>query len=368
MVNNKISACLIMKNESRKNELFKDKTNIDVCLSSLSKFVDEIIVVDTGSTDNSVEIAKKYTDKVFTFVEESFNFSNARNFSFSKATYDWILWQDMDDYYTEENINKLKKLKDEVLPNTNVKYFSWNYDYRHVGDTCIYSFVRDRLLKNDGSFKWQYAIHEELIVNGNGCVLEEITTRHTCNSDNGYKYIQMFEKRIQDGIKLKPREKYYFAGELFVLNRIDEAMEILLDFEKDNYYGTYENKRAQDYLAKGYLSKGDYKNALEHFLKCLVFDKPSVEINYNIANCYFNLDRIDEAIFWYNINAEDKYPRNNLSSTNNNCLVNSFLQLCVCYFKKGDIEKAKISNEEALKLEPTNTNAINNFNFFLNLK
>ena len=71
-----ISLCMIVKNEERV---------LERCLQSLQGLMDEIIIVDTGSTDRTKEIAKKYTDKIydFTWIDD---FSAARNFSFSKAT------------------------------------------------------------------------------------------------------------------------------------------------------------------------------------------------------------------------------------------------------------------------------------------
>ena len=260
-----ISACLIMKNEAKQNEFFKDKTNIDVCLSSLSNFCDEIIVVDTGSTDNSIEIAKQYTDKIFQFIENPFDFSNARNESFKKATKEWILWTDMDDYYSDENVEKILKLK-PILDTTDSKYFSWYYDYRHFKGKCSYSFIRDRLLKNDNSFFRRYSIHEELVCNGKSTILEDVTTIHTCNHDNNVKYVEMFRK-IEQHRELYPRELYYYGGELFVLGQIDKCLEVLRKFETTDYPGIYENKRTQDYLAKCYLKKGDCTKAKEHFLR-----------------------------------------------------------------------------------------------------
>ena len=74
---------------------------LDRVLGSVISFADEIIVIDTGSTDNTAEIAKKYTDKVFSF-EWKDDFSAARNFSFSKGTSDYLMWLDADDVVPRE--------------------------------------------------------------------------------------------------------------------------------------------------------------------------------------------------------------------------------------------------------------------------
>jgi Glycosyl transferase family 2. len=76
-----ISLCMIVKNE---------ELTLDRCLTSIKDAVDEIIIVDTGSTDLTKNIGKKYTDKIFDFKWID-DFSAARNFSFSKATMDYIL-------------------------------------------------------------------------------------------------------------------------------------------------------------------------------------------------------------------------------------------------------------------------------------
>ncbi len=86
------SVCIIAKNEEK---------NIERCLSSIQHFDCEIIVVDTGSTDRTKEIAQKYGAKVYDF-EWINDFSAARNFSISKASYDWILVLDCDEW-TEES-------------------------------------------------------------------------------------------------------------------------------------------------------------------------------------------------------------------------------------------------------------------------
>ena len=70
-----ISLCMIVKNEEK---------NLERCLSSYAPLMDEIIVVDTGSTDKTKEIAAKFTDKIYDFTWIN-DFSAARNFSFEKA-------------------------------------------------------------------------------------------------------------------------------------------------------------------------------------------------------------------------------------------------------------------------------------------
>ena len=96
-----ISLCMIVKDEEKV---------LDTCLNSIHDLVDEIIIVDTGSTDKTKEIAQKYTDKIYDFKWVD-DFAKARNYSFSKATKDYIMWLDADDYLPEEEKPKFKKLK-----------------------------------------------------------------------------------------------------------------------------------------------------------------------------------------------------------------------------------------------------------------
>ncbi len=92
---------MIVKNE---------EITLERCLNCGEDFVDEIIIVDTGSTDKTKEIAKKFTDKIYDF-EWLQDFAAARNFSFSKATKEYIFYLDADDIILEEDQKKLKKIK-----------------------------------------------------------------------------------------------------------------------------------------------------------------------------------------------------------------------------------------------------------------
>ncbi len=82
-----ISLCMIVKNE---------QAVLERCLQSVRGAVDEIIIVDTGSTDGTEKIARRYTDKVY-FFPLAAEFSEARNFAFSKATREYCMWMDADD-------------------------------------------------------------------------------------------------------------------------------------------------------------------------------------------------------------------------------------------------------------------------------
>ncbi|NLM74439.1 MAG: glycosyltransferase [Clostridiaceae bacterium] len=96
----KISTCLIVKNEA---------DNIARCLDSVKTISDEIIVVDTGSTDNTVEIARSFGARVY-FYEWDNNFSNAKNFALDKATGDWIIFLDADEYFDSDTPKNLLQM------------------------------------------------------------------------------------------------------------------------------------------------------------------------------------------------------------------------------------------------------------------
>ncbi len=78
--------------------------------------MDEINIIDTGSTDRTKEIVQNYTTRIFDFIWCD-DFAKARNFSFQQATKDYTLWLDADDVLTTEYQQKLLQLKKSLNPN-----------------------------------------------------------------------------------------------------------------------------------------------------------------------------------------------------------------------------------------------------------
>src|SRR3989338_5592832 len=94
-----ISLCMITKNEEK---------YLEQCLNSVKDLVDETIIVDTGSTDKTKEIAKRFNAKVYDF-KWADDFSAARNESLKHATKDWILILDADEVMDKEAVKTIKE-------------------------------------------------------------------------------------------------------------------------------------------------------------------------------------------------------------------------------------------------------------------
>src|SRR5438093_160028 len=96
----KVSLCLIVKNE---------ESNLPACLATAADLVDEIVVVDTGSTDGTKETAARFGARIFDFPWID-HFAAARNESLRHASGEWIFWLDADDRIDEENRARLRTL------------------------------------------------------------------------------------------------------------------------------------------------------------------------------------------------------------------------------------------------------------------
>ena len=130
-----ISLCMIVKDEEQ---------TIAKCLESVKGIVDEIIV-DTGSTDATKEIVKKYDAKIYDF-EWIEDFSAARNFAFSKATKEYILWLDADDIIATEDRKKFLQLKDTLHRSTDAVSMHYYLTFDAEGKPT-HSLRRYRLVK-----------------------------------------------------------------------------------------------------------------------------------------------------------------------------------------------------------------------------
>ena len=145
---NTISLCMIVKNEEK---------FLSNCLKSIENFVNEIIIVDTGSTDKTIEIAKSFNSKLY-YYEWDDNFSNARNFSIEKATMDWILVLDADE--TLSTIDQ-KIISKEINSKINNVAYMLNTINESSTGVDIQSFV-PRLFPNHKNIYFKNPIHEQI--------------------------------------------------------------------------------------------------------------------------------------------------------------------------------------------------------------
>lgn len=150
-----ISLCMIVRNE---------ENGLGRCLESVRDIADEIVIVDTGSTDRTKEIAAEYGAVIYDF-EWIDDFGAARNEAFSKATKEYILWLDADDVIEEADQKLFKELKETL----STAYHSVNMPYNLGVDSegrVTSSLRRNRLVRRDCNFQWIGPVHEYLAAGG----------------------------------------------------------------------------------------------------------------------------------------------------------------------------------------------------------
>lgn len=178
---------------------FNEEAYLEDALFSVA-FADEIIVIDSFSTDKTAEIAKKYTDK---FLERKFdNFSNQKNFALKEATGDWVLFLDADERVT----HSLEREILETLENPqhsgyeiNFPHFYMNRFLYHHSDNVL------RLVKREGAH-FTGTVHEKLHCNGTVGKLEN-------------KMLHFTYKGIRNYINKKESYAWFQAQNLFEQNK-----------------------------------------------------------------------------------------------------------------------------------------------------
>lgn len=230
-----LSACLIVKDEEQL---------IEKCLRSIKKHVNEIIVIDTGSSDNTVELAKKYADKVLHFDWVN-DFSAARNYSIKCAKHDWVVIMDADNEVVRWNEDTVGRFIEKDSPNQvgNIEIIST------FGDSSDKkkNFERENMLFNRKYFQYEGIIHEQVTaLDGNRFDRVDVDIAY---SHYGYE---------EDEIKRK--------------NKAERNITLLkkaLNQKGDDCYLLYQ-------LGKSYDLEKDYKSALEYYEKAI-----AIIDNYN---------------------------------------------------------------------------------------
>lgn len=313
-----LSVCIIAKNEEK---------NIRRCLESLKSYNFEIVVIDTGSTDDTEKIAQQYTDRVFHFQWKN-DFSSARNFAISKSTKTYVMSMDCDECIDYIDVKKLQNLLVERK--------------KQVGRIKI----RNHLTKNgtgQENTEWINRIFSKELFHYEGCIHEQVTAMngeeyetyqapvvilHTGydlpenerkqKAERNIKLLQQELQRLliaflqkQDafvnviddvGLKNDDENNKRCVQRIFSMIEAGNDLAVKLQHEEQLPYILYQ-------LGKGYYMAGDYREACTYFSCALSFDlNPKLEYVIDMVETYgyamLNSDQADNALFFENIYEE----------------------------------------------------------------
>ena len=285
-----ISTCMIVKNEERL---------LARCLDCVKAFSDEIIIVDTGSTDNTKAIASKYTDKIYDFPWIN-DFAAARNFSFSKASCEYIYTADADEVIDKENINAILRLKEVLLPEIDIvqMYYTNQLEY---GTTYNYDKeYRPKLIKRLREFYWQGPLHETLRLEP--VIFDsDIAIIHKPHESHAARDFANLQKLIADKQKLSAKLNVMYAKELFIAGSNEDFLtakpyflSLMNEILKED-----ELKAAQCVLAKCAAIEKDSHLMLNAGLKNMADGNASSEVCVCLGEYYEACKEYEEAVIWY---------------------------------------------------------------------
>ncbi len=349
-----ISLCMIVKNEEK---------HIARCLNSVAELVDEIIIVDTGSTDRTVEIASGYTSDVFSYPWKD-DFADARNHSFSKATMDYCMWMDADDVLEETEKDKFLQLKRSLSPDVDIVMMKYNTSFDEAGKP-LFSYFRERWIRNSQKYRWTGAVHEVIVPDGQIIYSDLAISHRKTGPGDPDRNLRIYQNMIADGKTLDPRQQYYYARELYYHAQYEKAAAVFERFLLSEG-GWVENKiEACSVCASCYLRLGREQAALTTLFRSMSFDLPRAELCCEIGKYFLEHENIRSAVYWYETALT--IPKNECSGgfILPDCYdYIPYLQLCVCYDRWGDRQKAIEYNEKAGACKPYSQAYLYNRQYF----
>ena len=284
------SLCMIVKNEEK---------TLARCLDSLHGLMDEIIIVDTGSTDSTKEIAAKYTDKVYDF-EWVDDFSAARNFAFSKATKDYIYTADADEVLDAENWAKFDILKRNLIDDIEIVQMIYG---NQLDNGTAYNYdaeLRPKLFKRQRTFTWIEPVHEKMRLDPLVYDSDIVITHKPEGLHSGRDY-RIFLKEFNEGRKLSKHLHHMYAMELFISGSDEDflaAEPLFSESATDPDRSLDEVKEAACVVVRAARLRGDADKVLKYSLKDLLTEGSS-EMCCELGKYFYDKGDYDEAAMWF---------------------------------------------------------------------
>ncbi|MFZ3130390.1 MAG: glycosyltransferase [Desulfosporosinus sp.] len=295
----KLSICMMVKNE---------ESNLERCLESLRELMMnlpcELIIVDTGSEDNTVTIAKRYTDKVYHHLWNN-NFSEMRNISISYASGEWLFIIDAD-----EELVASEKL---------ILFFKKSYPRSIAGGALLVKNITSnkaekdivvlnsaRIFRNDGAFRYEGSVHNMPIANGQILEIEAIINHYGYDSTDPELMEQKFIRTstiLKHELEKNP-DNIYYRFQLSVTYMMHKEYEQALE-EIDKAYQVMKNggpgaakKHLYVYcqLARTNIWVGNYPRVEESCVEGIAIEKEYIDLYFYMAQAQGAQEKYEQSI------------------------------------------------------------------------
>lgn len=337
------------------------------CLESVKSMVDEMIIVDTGSTDGTKKAAARFTDKIYDFVWCN-DFSAARNFAFSKAGCDYIMWLDADDVMRKEDAEKLRSLMLESDGSADVIMLPYNTAFDENGNP-VFSFYRERIVRRSCGFVWKGRVHEAIEYGGKILYADAAVTHRSVKKEYSTRNLDIYFEQERLGEPFTPRDEFYFGRELYYHGRYERAAEVLNNFLKENKGWIENDIEACKILSYCYIQLGNTKGAFDSLCRSFIYDSPRAEICCEIGNVLMLEKRFAQACFWFETALSMEPDSKSGAFVNSDCYgYIPAIQLAVCFDRTGNVEAAQRYNEIAGSLKPASAAYLHNKAYFASLR
>ena len=270
------------------------------CLDSVADLVDEIILVDTGSTDNTKAVAAEYAAKIYDFPWCD-DFSAARNYAISQAVGDYWLWLDADDVIEGENHEKLRKILE--APEADMVFLPYWLSFDAAGTPQMIS-RRERIFRRSRGYRFTGAVHEAVVPSGSIRYGDAAVSHRKPHAGDPDRNLHIYQKLLLSGKRFSPREQYYYARELCDHGAYRAALPVLEQFLQEGRGWTPDNIGACLLAGRCYARLEQPDEAMQSLFRSFCYGIPQPEICCEIGGLFLERQQYPQAAFWYHLAIE----------------------------------------------------------------
>lgn len=320
---------------------------------------DEVVVAWNGSNPKTKRILERHGARVVPFKWND-NFSDARNFSFSQTSADFIMWLDADDELM--NAGELRSTLANAFsdPEVNVVEMPYHYDHDEYGN-CVMKHWNARIVRR-GTFKWVGAIHECLlpIQDFKKCRVENVYVRHAVDPTRVQRSAvrnlrickKEYDREHAEGA-IDPRTTLYFAKALAGAGQFRDAVSIFEEYLTQSEWDD-EKYEVLCTLADFHTRSRQYHKAQDYARRALSLRPLYGQAYFELAEIAYRLERWEDCIHLIKLGFSSRCPDAIIPVDPSEYKFRPLVMLEFALFQLGQPQESLAIIDQALKIQPKN--------------